>query len=100
MPSIEMPQDLQDEQDAQEVIRVWFDDGRMELSLDTAAFDDPAAYGIVLSDLSHRMAQICALNTAREPEDCFQEIVKGLKTRLGMSDAGENQSQSEGENNA
>jgi Domain of unknown function (DUF5076) len=88
MPSIQMPQDLQDEQDAQEVIRVWFDDGRMELSLDTAAFEDPAAYGIVLSDLSHRMAQICALNTAREPEDCFQEIVRGLKTRLGMINEG------------
>jgi len=68
MPSIQMPQDLQEEKDAQEVIRVWFDDGRM--------------------DLSHRMAQICALNTAREPEDCFQEIVRGLKTRLGMINEG------------
>lgn len=89
MPSIQMPQDLVDEQDAREVIRVWFDDGRMELTLDTTAFEDPAAYGIVLSDLSHRMAQICALNTAREPEDCFQEIVRGLKTRLGMINEGD-----------
>lgn len=85
MAEIELPQTLLDDPSAVEVVRIWVSNHQLEMSLDSQAYEDPAAYGIILSDFAHHFAQICALNTSREKDDCYAELKSVICEKLGIS---------------
>jgi hypothetical protein len=65
-----------------EVIRVWVADKGLHVSLRTAVWEDPSAYGVMLSDLMHHIANAYHQNEARDWVKTMQRIKEGLDAEL------------------
>jgi len=67
-----------------EVLRVWVAEGGQHVSLRTAVWDDPAAWGILLADLARHIVNAYAQeNTDLTAAEVFARIKAGLNAELG-----------------
>lgn len=65
-----------------EVLRVWIANKGQHVSLRTAVWEDPFAYGIMLCDLMKHIANAFHQNEGRDWHEAFQRIKEGLDAEL------------------
>lgn len=65
-----------------EVLRVWIANKGQHVSLRTAVWEDPSAYGIMLCDLMKHIANAFHQNQGRDWHETFQRIKAGLDAEL------------------
>jgi hypothetical protein len=67
-----------------EVLRVWVANKGLHVSLRTAVWEDPFAYGIMLSDLMQHIANAYHQNEGRDRTKVLQRIKEGLDAELAL----------------
>jgi hypothetical protein len=65
-----------------EVIRVWLANNGLHVSLRTAVWEDPFAYGVMLCDLMQHIANAYHQNEGRDWVKTLQRIKEGLEAEL------------------
>jgi hypothetical protein len=65
-----------------ELLRVWVANKGQHVSLRTGVWKDPAAWGIMLSDLMHHIADAYHLDQRLDPAATLQRIKAGLDAEL------------------
>jgi hypothetical protein len=69
--------------EAFEVIRVWIAGGGIQVSLRSAVWDDPAAYGVLLCDLMKHIANAYHQNEGRDWHQVYERIRAGFDAEFG-----------------
>lgn len=75
---LKVPCNRKVETDAFEVVRVWLTKERIEFSLKCDAWDDPAAWGLLLVDLARHVANGRAQSSAKSVEVILSRIKEGF----------------------
>jgi Domain of unknown function (DUF5076) len=70
-----------------ELLRVWTANKGLQVSLRTAVWDDPFAYGIMLCDLMKHIANAYHQNEGRDWSEAFERIKAGLDAELAAPTA-------------
>jgi hypothetical protein len=65
-----------------ELLRVWIANKGQHVSLRTAVWNDPFAYGIMLCDLMKHIANAYHQNEGRDRLETFQRIKAGMDAEL------------------
>ncbi len=65
-----------------ELIRVWMANKGLHVSLRTAVWEDPFAYGIMLCDLMKHITNAYYQNEGRDWQETFERIKAGLDAEL------------------
>lgn len=65
-----------------EVLRVWVANGDQHVTLKVAAWDDPAAWGLLLADLAKHVANGYQAHSRRDPTETLRRIKAGLDAEL------------------
>jgi hypothetical protein len=68
--------------DSFEIVRVWVANKGLHVSLLAAVWDDPAHYGIMLSDLMNHIANAYHQNEGRDRNAVIQRINEGMKAEM------------------
>jgi hypothetical protein len=69
---------VSESKDAQEAMRVWVLEGKQIVSIDTALWSDPAAWGIMLMDLARHISNSYAFGGERTYENALCRVLEGL----------------------
>jgi hypothetical protein len=77
-----IPQVARADKDAYEVARVWVARKDQHVSLNVGVWKDPAAWGILLSDLAKHVANAYVATAGMEFEDALSRISAGLIAEL------------------
>jgi hypothetical protein len=78
MRYLPVPQVVSESKDAQEAIRVWALEGKQIVSIDTALWSDPAAWGLMLMDLARHISNSCASGDERTYENALRRVLEGF----------------------
>ena len=87
-----IPGDAFNNPDATEMLRAWSVNGGLQVALQRN-FDDPAIWGLLLTDIARHAARIYAKETAYSEEEALQRIVALFQaemenpTDLGTTDS-------------
>ena len=76
------PPPLASSPEATEVLRVWAAPGSPQQFTLQPTWDDPATWGLLLSDLARHVAKAYAAQGLSETES-FERIIAGLRAELG-----------------
>jgi hypothetical protein len=79
---LEIPAAAKGDPKAFELIRVWIANKGQHVSVRTAVWEDPFAYGIMLCDLMKHIANSYHLNDGRNWHETFERIKAGLDAEL------------------
>jgi Domain of unknown function (DUF5076) len=69
-----IPPEAHTASEAIEVLRAWIADQRLHCSLLPTAFDEPDAWGILLADVAHHIADGLAEATGRDAAETLETI--------------------------
>ena len=79
---LEIPEAALRDPTSVEVLRLWIANRDQHLSLRCDAEEDPAAWGIMVSDLMHHVANAYHQNEGRDWLSVFQRIKAGLESQM------------------
>jgi len=79
---LDIPEAAMRDPKALELLRVWIANKGQHVSLRTAVWEDPFAYGIMLCDLMKHIANAYHQNEGRDWQETFQRIKAGLDAEL------------------
>lgn len=79
---LQVPPEVHRDPKSFELLRVWIAHKDQHVSLRTAAWEDPAAYGIMLCDLMKHIANAYSQNEGWKWQDAFNRIRAGLNAEL------------------
>jgi hypothetical protein len=65
-----------------EILRVWLAGGSQHISLKADAWDDPAAWGLLLADLAHHVANAYVAAGQHTQQQAYQRVLAGLSAEL------------------
>lgn len=82
MRELPLPQSLNDDPRARELLRVWAAHGRQHVVVDSGAWEDPAAWGIALVDLARHIARAYGLNAHLDTDEAFKRVIAGFEAEL------------------
>jgi len=68
-----------------ELLRVWIANKGQHVTLRTGAWEDPAAWGVMLSDLMHHIANSYKQDRGRELSATLERIKAGLDAELSSA---------------
>jgi hypothetical protein len=69
---------VQEDPKAVEIARIWATGGRQLVTLRTDLWTDPAAWGLMLTDLARHVAQAYAADKGLDPEQVLRRIKIGF----------------------
>ncbi len=75
---LQIPPGARSDSQARELLRVWVAHGQQHVSLASDAWEDPAAWGIMVVDLCKHMAQAVSLSTGRDRSEVLSRIRAGF----------------------
>lgn len=74
MKELPIPPDARSDSSARELARVWAARGEQHVSLDPAAWSDPAAWGLLLVDLARHVAKAYEQTQGRDSSEVLARI--------------------------
>lgn len=77
-----IPPGLEEHPHAVEMLRAWLWSSRIEIAVNTQVWDDPAAYGIMLADISQHFSNALAQETGRAVEETQSALASRILTLL------------------
>lgn len=81
--SLAIPPAAQRDKKSFEVMRVWVAEKGQHVSIQTGAWEDPYAWGIVLADLARHIAHADQLqNKKSEPEAFLARLLEGFQAEI------------------
>jgi uncharacterized protein DUF5076 len=80
--SLSIPPSVESDPNALEVARVWVSRGTQQVILRVEAWDDPAAWGILLADLARHVANAYEPLDAAARARALERVVSGLDAEL------------------
>ena len=81
--SLSIPPAAQRDKASFEVLRVWIAEQGQHVSLQSGAWDDPFAWGIVLADLARHIAHAHKLQNDDTDEDAFMtRLLEGFQAEI------------------
>jgi Domain of unknown function (DUF5076) len=81
--ALNVPSAAAKSREAVEVARIWVADGGQHIALRPEAWDDPAAWGILLVDLARHLARAYHQGVGRPPEETLARIRAGFDAEWG-----------------
>lgn len=78
MKELPVPQNVQNDKKAIEILRVWITNNSQQVSLSAGIWDDPAAWGIMMVDLARHIANAYERTTTRQKDDVLKRIREGF----------------------
>jgi hypothetical protein len=82
---IEIPEDVQRDSDAQDVLRVWRVGEGQVFSVRLEHWNDPAAWGILLADLARHVARSFEKSGSHTESLALQRVLEGFHAELPRS---------------
>ncbi len=82
MKELSIPPDVGTDRQARELVRVWAAHGEQHVSLDVNAWPDPAAWGLLLVDLAHHVANAYADSRGLDPVVTLARIREAFEAEL------------------
>ncbi len=82
-----IPEVAKRDKNSAELLRVWVAENQQHVILRTDAWEDPAAWGMVLYDLAWHVANAYAANRNEDAAKIMQRIREGLNAELSQLDA-------------
>lgn len=79
---LDIPDPAKRDQKSFELLRIWVANKGQHVSLRTGVWKDPAAWGIMLSDLMHHIADAYCQEEGFDPMETLQRIKAGLDAEL------------------
>lgn len=80
---LDIPQSVQIDTSAFELMRVWVAHDQQYISLRTGVWEDPAAWGIMLADLARHVAESYGQEEGRDVAATLERIKAGMGAELG-----------------
>jgi len=74
-----------------EIVRVWATDGKLNMTVASDVWDDPAAWGIMLADLAGKIATSLACSKGFVREQILERLREGFDDEwqhMDMNDGG------------
>jgi hypothetical protein len=75
---LEIPTGLPPDARASELIRIWYAGDRQYVSIRSDAWDDPAAWGVILADLVRHVSHSVALSSGRDAKGVEARLIEGF----------------------
>jgi len=79
---IKLTEEVERSSSAEEIMRVWLTDDNQTVLLRGSVWSDPAAWGILLSDVMRHLANIYAAEGSQSFDSAFARIRSGLQAEL------------------
>ena len=80
-----IPDAAKQDENAQEIIRVWIANQNQHFSLRVGLWDDPAAWGLLLADLAKNIAKSYEEDSALDACATLKRIKLAFEAELGSS---------------
>jgi len=77
-----IPTAVNNDNNAIELLRVWAANGKQHIVIEPSAWDDPAAWGIMLADLAKHISQALCRNDEQQARIVLARIKEGLLVEL------------------
>jgi hypothetical protein len=78
---LEIPEAATEDSDAIEILRIWIAGGSQHVSIKAAVWDDPAAWGLMLSDLAKHVANAYAAQ-GMDRAAALRRVYQGFHTEV------------------
>ncbi len=82
---IQVPEAAQNDANSFELLRVWVANKGQHVSLRVGVWQDPASWGIMLSDLIQHIANAYHQEEGMNKDTVFQRILEGINAELSSS---------------
>jgi hypothetical protein len=79
---LKVPEFLASDARAEEVLSIWKSDGPQTVLVECDAWDDPAAWGLLLVDVARHVSKSFEQNKNIRKEDAFKRIMEGFNAEL------------------
>jgi hypothetical protein len=81
---LKLPDELTQATNAKELMRIWIADDQQSVVFDDVFWTDPAAWGLLLVDLIHHIANAYAHSNNQNFEVAFERIKVGLEAEINF----------------
>ncbi|TCR85407.1 DUF5076 domain-containing protein [Rhizobium sp. BK376] len=82
MKTLNVPNEVLEMEDADEIVRVWIGEGDSVVTLHDLFGDDLGAWGMVIADIAVHIARMRSLNGAISEIETLKAIEQGYRGRL------------------
>ncbi|WP_149341446.1 DUF5076 domain-containing protein [Neorhizobium sp. P12A] len=82
MKTLNVPNEVLEMEDADEIVRVWIGEGDSVVTLDDLFGDDLEAWGMVIADIAVHIARMKSLDGAVSEIETLKAIEQGYRGRL------------------